>query len=439
VKRATYLALRAFSALQHRLYERLTVAGWLALAGALAAAGVGIDTTRSMSYQLAAFLAALLALAFLAAPLWRVRVSARRELPRYTTAGEAFEYRVVIENLGSRPLRGAALVEWLRDPRPGFAEWRSAHEPGEERRNWFDRTQGYFRWRWLIERRTPEQPGEHALPEIAPAASETVRMSLRPRRRGRIELAGLTLARTDALGLVRSLNRVALAGRVIALPRRYRLPALALPGRRRFQQGGVALAVTVGDSTEFVGLREYRPGDPLHKVDWKSTARRGTPIVREYQDEFFERHALILDTSTGRGEDACFEEAVAVAASFVYAIDTRECLLDLLFVGGELRTYTAGRGQMRLEHMLEVLAGVAPSRPEEFGALARAVLAQRRSLSSCIAVLLAWDRERRAFVEALARSGLEVRALLVSEEEASAPHLTVLRPGQIEAGLSRLQ
>jgi uncharacterized protein (DUF58 family) len=439
MKRFTYFALRAFSALQRFLHERLTVAGWLAFTGGLAAAAVGIDTNRSMSYQLFGFVGALLGLAFLAAPLWRVRVAARRELPRYATAGETFEYRVVIENRGRKPVSGATLVEWLRDPRPGYEEWRQAREPGEERRNWFDRTQGYFRWRWLIERRTPERPREEPLGYIAAGASEAVRLSLRPRRRGRIELAGLTLARTDPLGLVRGLKRVPMEGRVIALPRRYRLPAFALPGRRRFQQGGVTLAVTVGDSTEFVGLREYRPGDPLHRVDWKSTARSGIPIVREYQDEFYERHALILDTSTERGEDACFEEAVAVAASFVYAIDTRECLLDLLFVGGEVRTYTAGRGQMHLEHMLEVLAGVAPSRPQEFAALARAVLAQRPALSSCILVLLGWDDARCAFVEALARSGMEVRALLVSAEAVSAKNLVVLRPGEIEAGLARLQ
>ena len=158
------------------------------------------------------------------------------------------------------------------------------------------------------------------------------------------------------LGLVRGLARIAATGRVIALPKRYRLPALALPGRRRFQQGGVTLATSVGDSEEFIGLREYRPGDPLQRVHWKSYARTGAPIVKEFQDEFFERHALVLDTSTERSADAAFEEAVAVAASFVYAIDTRECLLDLLFVGGEVRTYTGGRGQMKLEHMLEVLA-----------------------------------------------------------------------------------
>lgn len=439
MKRLTYAGLRAFGALQRFLHERLTFAGWIAFAGGLAAAAVGVDTNRSMSYQLAGFIGALMAAAFAVALFLRASVSARRELPRYATAGEPFEYRVTLENRGRRALRGAALGEWLRDPQPTFAAWRDAREPGEERRNWFDRTQGYFRWRWLIERRLPERPAEAALDALGPGASVTVTLSLKPRRRGRLELAGLKIARSEPLGLARGLTRVPLEGRIIALPRRYRLPAIALPGRRRFQQGGVSHAVTVGDSTEFIGLREYRPGDPLHKIDWKSTARAGVPVVKEYQDEFFERHALILDTSSARGEDACFEEAVAVAASFVYAIDTRECLLDLLFVGGEVRTYTAGRGQLHTEHMLEVLAGVAPSRPGEFSALAAAVLGQRPALSSCVVVLVDWDEPRRAFVDALRRSGLEVRALLVSGETISAPNVLVLRPGEIEAGLARLQ
>src|SRR6185436_7227222 len=208
-----------------------------------------------------------------------------------------------------------------------------------------------------------------------------------------------------------------LPDRIIALPKRYRLPPLALPGKRRFQQGGVTLATSVGDSEEFIGLREYRPGDALQKMHWKSFARAGVPIVREYQDEFFERHALVLDTSIqmekSGGEDAVFEEAISVAASFVHAIDMRESLLDLLFVGGEVRTYTAGRGQMQVDHMLEVLAGVAPSAPPEFDALARAVLTQRRALTSCVVVLIAWDERRRQLAEALARTGSDARVLLV--------------------------
>jgi uncharacterized protein (DUF58 family) len=441
LRRLTYIALRLVSALDHALRERLTAAGWLALGAAGAAGAAGLDTTQNTSYQAATLLGALLALAWGASLLFRARVEVSRELPRYATAGEPFSYVVAVENRGARPLAGATLRERLADPRPRYDEWRRAREPGEERRNWFDRNVGYFRWRWLIERRTPEPPREAALPALAPGARRELRLTLTPRRRGRIELAGLALGRTDPLGLVRGLARLPLAARIIALPRRYRLPRLALPGRRKHQPGGVALAASVGDSEEFLALREYRPGDPLQRIHWKSFARTGRPIVKEFQDEFFERHALVLDT--GSGEDAAFEDAVAVAASFVYTIDTQECLLDLLFVGGAVRHYVAGRGQLHAEHMLEVLAGVGPSAPQGFEALARAVLEARAQLASCILVLVSWDEARRRLAESLAASGIEVRAILVCGREAmpraAPPWLTAVHPGAIEAGLAGLE
>ena len=93
--------------------------------------------------------------------------------------------------------------------------------------------------------------------------------------------------------------------------------------------------------------------------------------------------------------------------------------------------------------MLELLAGVTPSAPADFEALARTVLARRASLASLIVVLLAWDEPRRAFLAAARGSGLEVRALLVCAA-AEAPRepvagLTVLHPGAIEHGLAGLR
>ena len=158
MRRLIYIALRAVSALDHWLRERLTVAGWLALGAAAAAFAAGIDTNQGSSYQAAMLLAALLLLAWLASLLFRVRVSAQRELPRYATAGEPFSYAVAVANLGPRAISGATVVEAFRDPRPQYEGWKRAREPGEERRNWFDRNVGYFRWRWLIERATPETP-----------------------------------------------------------------------------------------------------------------------------------------------------------------------------------------------------------------------------------------------------------------------------------------
>jgi uncharacterized protein (DUF58 family) len=449
VRRALYLSLRVVSALDHWLRERLTRAGWLVLGAGAAAAAAGIDLNQTVTAQAFALLAALLALAFAASLGFRARLEVQREPLRYATAGERLAYRVTLTNRGASTIDGATVAERFCDPRPAYGEWRRAREPGEERRNWFDRKVGYFRWRWLIERRVPQTEDEVALPALAPGASQSVRLGFTPRRRGRIELSGVRLARTDPLGLVRGLAHHDLAAHVIALPKRYRLPALALPGRRKFQPGGVSLAASVGDSTEFLALRDYRPGDPLQRLHWKSFARTGKPIVKEFQDEFYERHALVLDTGRAAGEDATFEEAVAVAASFVTTLDTQECLLDLLFVGDRpgdelaVRAYTAGRGQLHAEHMLELLAGVTPSAPADFEALARTVLARRASLASLIVVLLAWDEPRRAFLAAARGSGIEVRALLVCAA-AETPReplagLTVLHPGEVEHGLAGLR
>lgn len=449
MRRFTYLALRAMSALDHWLRERLTLAGWITLAAAGAAAAAGLDTNQTVTYRAFTFLAALLVLAWGVSLALRPRLrglAASRELPRYATAGERFVYRVTVVNRGPRPVADAELTERFRDPRPAFDEFRRAREPGEARRNWWDRNVGYFRWRWLIERRLPREIGPAPLGVLAPGERVSLRQSFVPRRRGRLELAGLTVSRGDPLGLVKSLARLPLPARVIALPKRYRLPELVLPGRRKYQPGGVSQAASVGDSEEFLALRDYRPGDPLHRVHWKSFARTGKPVVKEYQDEFFERHALVLDTGadTTDGEwDAAFEDAVALAASFVYTIDTHECLLDLLFMGGEVRAYTAGRGQMQAEHMLEALAGVGPSDPAQFPALAKAVAARRETLSSVIVILVAWDEARRAFVDGLRATGNEVRAILVARRETAPDRVpmgvTVLHPGEIEQGLAGIK
>jgi len=443
MKRLVYASLRWFNSIQHFAGERLTMAGKITLGAAGAAALAGVDTNQTLTYQAFSFLWALLAVGYAGSLAFRARVAVEREMPRYATAGEPFSYRVTVSNLGARALAGVTLAERFPDPRPGYAEWRAAREPGERRRNWFDRNAGYFRWQWLIERRLPRPAGETALPALAAGEHGTVRLAMTPRRGGRIELAGLTLARRDPLGLVKGLARVAAPARIVALPRRYRVPQLALPGRRKFQQGGVARVASVGDSEEFIGLRDYHPGDPLHRVHWKSFARSGRPIVKEFQDEFFERHALVLDTGRAEGEDVAFEDAVAVAASFVYTIDTLECLLDLLFVGDRVHSYTAGRGQLRADRMLEILAGVRASSPAEFDALARAVLGQAGRLSSCIVILAGWDERRRRCVESLMGLGLEVRALLVClpEERPAEPPawLLALHPGEIEAGLARLK
>jgi len=454
MKRLQYFLLRRLTGLDWLLRRRLTPAGRLVAGTAFAAAIAGVDTHQTLTYQAFTFLAATLlvsAVLALALGLGRgARLEARRSLPRYATAGEPLAYAIEVRNTGSRMLADLEVRERCADPRPTYAEFADAPasvDPRAAGRNWFDRKGGYFRWRALIERRLPRSTEGGTLAALPPGGRAEVRARLVPRRRGVLALAAVEFARADLLGLVRGVRRLSLADKLVVLPRRYRLPRLLLPAQRVLQPGGHALAASVGDSEEFLSLREYRAGDSLRRIHWKSFARTGTPVVKEFEAEFFERHALVLDTALpahAASEDA-FEDAVSVAASFVYTIDTQECLLDLVFVAGEPECHTAGRGEGSNAHLLEVLAGVQPSTEDAFARLARELLAMRGTLSSAILVLLAWDAPRRELLAALQASGLAVRVLLICApgqipEQTSEPDagLGVLHPGRIEAGLAAL-
>lgn len=436
--RIAYLALRWISAVSRWLNRRFTLPGLLVLGAAWAGAMLGVDTDRSMSYQLFTLLLAAVALAAPFAFLFSPRLTAERKAPRLATVGAPFSYRIMLRNEAPGAQRGLLLRDNLADPRPSYAQFKSTVDA---QWNWLRRPTLFDIWRKLIATNGGTAVDERPLAELSPGRAIEVTSQLTPQRRGVLRFQSLTVARPDPLNLFKACADYRAPGTVLVLPKCYRLPPLVLPGARRYQHGGVALASSIGDSEEFVSLRDYRPGDPLQRVHWKSFARMGYPVVKEYQDEFFERHALVLDTfASGAGEDA-FEEAVAVAASFAASVDTRECLLDLMFVGRETYCFTAGRGQLQAQQLLEVLAAVSPHEGE-FRALADSVLAGRAALSSAIVVLLLWDDARRELVSRLRATGLQVLVLLVTDAPESvgerAPWLTVLQPGKIQQGLAHL-
>lgn len=426
---------------------RLTPAGRMVVAMTGLSGVVGIDTHLSLAYQIFAFSVALLCLSMIHGLLFRARFHGERRLPPMGTVGMPLRYRVRI-TAGPRGLPGGlALREQLPDPRPDRETFLATPEPGEARRNFFDRFTGYYRWDWLTHRRRYGRPPLHRLPQIAPGATETVPMTLTPQRRGRMVLSGLTLLRTDPLGLFRGAVAVAQPQAVVILPRRYPLPDFRMPGERRYHAGGVALTSSVGEAGEFISLRDYRPGDPLRRIHWRSWARTGRPVVKEYQEEFFVRHALVLDTFTESAESDAFEAAVSVAASFACTVQTQESLLDLLFVGTEAVCVTTGRGLGDTDHILAMLAEVRPSRKRTFDHLTGMVVGRSAILSGCICVLLGWNNARRELVGRLRQMGTPVRVLVVAAAaEELDPGPMADRPGdfhgihpqRVAEGLARL-
>ncbi|MFT5126468.1 MAG: hypothetical protein ACI8W8_000061 [Rhodothermales bacterium] len=411
----------------HRQYHRwygvgrwlryhITPVGRLVIWAALAAAAVGIDTNMAMAYQVFTLLVAVLLVAIAGCRLRRAKLCGVRDLPRHASVDSPLTYTLTLENMGSRSEYGLIIHEEMDDPRPSLAEFANSAEPADAPKNWFDRTMGFPRWRYLLRRREMVRVPQLTISEVAAGETEQLRVTVNPRRRGVIRFANFVAASPDPLGLVACVSRVSLPGSVVVLPKRYLLPPIDLPGSARYQLGGVALASSVGESEEFVGLRDYRPGDPLRHIHWRSWAKRGLPVVKEFQQEFFVRHALVLDTFGGGIEDAVFEEAVSVAASFACTVETHDSLLDLLFVGSQAHCVTAGRGVAHAEQLLEVLAAVAACHELPFATLPGLICQHADAVCGAICVLLAWDEARQDMVKQLALLGVPLLVYVITPE-----------------------
>lgn len=377
----------------------------------------------------------------------RAKLSCQRQLPRQATAQQPLPYKVRVRNLGKRPLSAASLLEMPPDNRPNLPLFDRSREPGEQERNIFDRTFCYYRWEWLQESLSLFKPSRSdTIQTIQPGESAMVTLILTPQRRGVIALRDLRVCLPDPFGAFQRCQRTANPqDQLIVLPHRYQLPPENLPGAAQFQLGGEASSGTIGQSGDFTCTREYRPGDPLRHIHWKSWARTGKAIVKEYEDLYFPRYGLVLDTFAPAEDADLFEEAVSVAASYAASIDTRESLLDLMFIRDEAFTFTAGRGEERIDAMLEVLAGVSCDPQPDFRSLQQLVLRYRDELSACICIFTGWSEAHRDTIRRLHRAGLSLRLIVICRDRAEAEdqHLKFpspvavqwLRVDQIQADL----
>ena len=415
--RVVYTVIRGIHALKSWFFVRLTGPGRLVLGGIFASAVVGLDTEQTLAYQAFTFLTSIFLISMVWAKLSRPRARAHRILPRFGTVGEPLEYRVLLQNDSPHALKYVQLFEKPQHGNTGFGKTLRESDPLRHKGAFIKPTSGLdLRHRMTAKTRSFVGRIQH-VPNLVPAGEQEIPMEIIPLRRGHLRLETLIVATVDPFGLCRSVKEITPAQSVLILPKRYSVTDIQLSGARRYQPGGVAFASSVGDSQEFVSMREYQAGDPMRRIHWRSWAKRGKPIVKELQEEFFVRHALVLDTFQQDMYSEVFEEAVSVAASLVCAIETRESLLDLMFVGPEAYSFTSGRGLAQVDKMLEILASVGPCPDKPFLSLCDAVFQRDQLVSSCICVLLGWDEQRKEFILRLKKSGLPLLVLVVVDAE----------------------
>jgi len=427
---------------------RLTSAGKLVLLGLVFSGSLAWTPNKTLAYQIAPFLLLILIFSLASGFFFKIRLRVQRRLPRIISVGQKVTYKCSLENITETPQTGLALMEIFKDIKPSYEQFVTMKMPPQSGGGWIRRimAQDKIRIRAFKETRvfTRDQP----LPVLLPRKKLEIENSFIPLVRGYLRFVGMDIIRQDPLGVYGSTVTIPCEESLLVIPRMYKTPVLHLGGSRKHNQKGISLASHIGESEEFVSLRDYRPGDPLRTIHWKSWAKVGKPVVKQYQEEYFSRYALILDTFTPSASQR-FEEAVSVAASFSANIDLGESLLDILFVGTESHRLTTGRSLGRIDQILEILATVKHCPDQPFSALNELVSSRSSLLSGGICVLLGWDEERQKLVRHLRAAHVPLKVFVVLDEGAEPAidpgpmkdrpdDFKVLMSGRIEEGLKDL-
>jgi len=172
-------------------------------------------------------------------------------------------------------------------------------------------------------------------------------------RRGLYTYGGFRVATRFPFALFTKRRHVHSAGEVLVLPAVFDLP----PPAPKARQLGDTMVRKLGRSGEFFGLREYREGDDRRSIHWRSSARSGRLLVREFEEEAEKRATLIIDNALpddadGDAEDA-LERAISLTASLAMSYLTRGYAVRLIARGKSI-PYAAGEGQ--LTRILRALA-----------------------------------------------------------------------------------
>ncbi|MHA1867704.1 MAG: DUF58 domain-containing protein [Candidatus Heimdallarchaeaceae archaeon] len=120
-----------------------------------------------------------------------------------------------------------------------------------------------------------------------------------------------------------------------------------------------------GMGDDFAGIRQYQTGDPFKFIDWKSVARSGKMMVREFEAEQNIRVIIMIDASASMGaglpRNTKLEYAIRSAVLLMHLAFEKHDMVGLCVYDDEVRTWidlTSSRS--RLFAFLEALALVKP-------------------------------------------------------------------------------
>ena len=208
-------------------------------------------------------------------------------------------------------------------------------------------------------------------------------------RRGRHGPDRVRLKSSAPFGVAERRRWVPVEGSTLVLPKVESLGALPFIEPAATTDHAIHSAPRRGQGPEYLGIREYRPGDSMRHVHWPSTARTGAVMVREFEQEQTRRLAIVMDTSRDAGRTwTPLDRACSAAASLALAA---------LAQGHGARIVTGSDGDADVlsradeDEILERLALVEAGNGDGFATMVAELGPALRGVQTAVVVFPTWS------------------------------------------------
>ncbi|MFN8595238.1 MAG: DUF58 domain-containing protein [Anaerolineae bacterium] len=178
----------------------------------------------------------------------------------------------------------------------------------------------------------------------------------------------------DPFGLIESPIDLPAEAEIRVQPQLRKFRPFPLHPQDTLHSAGSIPARLAGSGTNFWGVREYHPGDPLRRLDWRLTARHpGQFFTKEFEQEEIADIGLILDarqkTDLRLGEDSLFEHSARAAASLAEVFLRQGNRVSLLIYRKHMVNVFPGYGKVQLNRILRALAQTTTEEESSFDSL----------------------------------------------------------------------
>jgi uncharacterized protein (DUF58 family) len=217
------------------------------------------------------------------------------------------------------------------------------------------------------------EPASAGLVHVGPGETMHAETWILPRRRGRMTFREIDVSSRFPFGLIEKALRIERGFEVLVHPRTLPVRAGVLAGLRSGRGGGLDALPRSGDGEDFLGLRDYRPGDSIRQIAWKRFAGLGRLATIERSVSGPPRLMVVLDARTPTanlrsGEIApreLEERAITIAASLAAEAMRQGYEVGLEVLGLEAPRLPVRSGHWHLERLLGALAAIELDQPRQ--------------------------------------------------------------------------